>query len=412
MHQRSRPRTWPWCQIVVIRDPAANHRPCTPLELLFDLCFIVAASALVVELHHELVEGHAVRGALLYVLLFLPICWAWMLFSWFAAAYDNDDVIFRVLALGQMAGILALTTTIPAAFDGNLTSFAAGYALMRVPLVIKWIRAARSRTAEHRYAVRSAVGLSVCQLLWLSVVLVPPTAQAVLILAVLGCEFAVPPWATAAARRQVFHARHITERFGLFTMIMIGESIFATTIALEHALDLDVTWSMLVIGTATLLSAFCVWWLYFDVLDGRPLTLDRSRTLRWGHGHLFAFCAIGAMGAAADLAIQVQAESLVFDLPMRLAVSLPAAASVLALAWIRALSEHDSRFHTASRVIGASTIVIVGYAAGAHGPVAATTAVAAVMLLLAATETVTQGLHVRRRTAAAPRRRQAGARRR
>jgi len=389
-------RSWPWCQAVAVRNPAADHRQCTPLELLFDLCFVVSVAALVVELHHEVVNGHSERGALTYGLLFLAICWAWMLFSWFATAFDNDDVIYRLLTLGQMAGVLALTATIPTAFDGDLVPFAVCYILMRVPLILKWIRSARRHVDEHRYAARYAIGLSACQLAWLVLLVLPGGARPLFCLVLMGTELVVPPWAMAAAGRQVFHAGHITERFGLFTMIVIGESIFAATTALKESLELYATVPMVVIGIATLLSAFCVWWLYFDVLDGRAVMLDRSRAFWWGHGHLLAFCAIGAMGAGAEIAVQVQSEVLAFDLPMRTAVAAPAALSVLALAWIHSVTARSAPFNTVTRVLAALAIVIIGVMAGAHGPMAATVAVAAILLLQAVTETAVRGLHVRR----------------
>lgn len=395
-----RSTSWPWCQAVTMRDPAVGHRACTPLELLFDLCFVVSVAVLVVQLHHELVDGVAVHAAMTYVLLFLPICWAWMLFSWFATSYDNDDVIYRVLTLGQMTGVLALTATIPRAFEGDLAPFAVGYVLMRVPLIAKWIRSARSGAGERRYAIRYATGLTACQGAWLVILLVPSVVQPVVLVAVMALELLVPSWAMRAARRQVFHAQHLTERFGLFTIIVIGESILAATIALQGALDGPSVPSMIIIGVSTLVSAFCVWWLYFDVLDGRSIILDASRALRWGHGHLLAFCAIGAMGAAAEVAIQVQAESLAFGVGMRVAVIVPAVITVLALTGVHSVTQREARFHTAGRVLAAVTIAVVGMAVGEYGPAATTVTIAAVLLLLAVSETALQGLSMRRIAAA------------
>jgi low temperature requirement protein LtrA len=150
------------------------------------------------------------------------------------------------------------------------------------------------------------------------------------------------------------------------------------------------------IGASTLLSAFCVWWLYFDVLDGRPVTVDGAHPFRWGHGHLLAFCAIGAMGAAAEVAVQAQTEGLAFALPLRLAVVLPAALTVLALAWIRSVTARTTTAGTATRVLAATAILVGGLWAGASGPVAATVVVAAVLTLQAAFETIAQGLRIRR----------------
>lgn len=387
---------WPWCRPVLARDAHAQHRQCTPLELLFDLCFVVAIAALALELHHAVTDGHAAEGALGYVVLFLPICWAWMLFSWFATAYDNDDVVYRLLTLGQMAGLLALTATIPAAFDGNLAPFVIGFVLMRVPLILKWVRAARRQVDEHTCAGRHVIGLTFCQLAWLAALALPAVGRPVLILVLMAIELAVPVWAVACAHRRLFHAHHISERFGLFTIIVIGESIFAAAAALREAVAPDLGLPMAAIGAATLLSAFCVWWLYFDVLDGRPLTVDGAHPFRWGHGHLLAFCAIGAMGAAAEVAVQAQTDGLTFTFPVRLAVVLPAALTVLALAWIRSLTARATALATGTRLVAATAIVAGGLWAGEAGPVAASLAVAAVLTAQAAFETIAHGLSVRR----------------
>ena len=78
----------------------------TPLELLFDLCFVVAVGLAVTPLHHAIAGHHAVRGLHGFLVVFFAIWWAWMNFTWFAGAYDNDDVVYRVTTLVQIAGAL------------------------------------------------------------------------------------------------------------------------------------------------------------------------------------------------------------------------------------------------------------------------------------------------------------------
>ena len=77
----------------VMRDHTVHERPSTPLELLFDLCFVVAVAFLAAELHHGLAGGHAISAVAAYALLFVPIWWAWMSYSWFATAFSHDDAI-------------------------------------------------------------------------------------------------------------------------------------------------------------------------------------------------------------------------------------------------------------------------------------------------------------------------------
>src|SRR2546423_14236996 len=97
------------------RDPAETHRASTPLELFFDLTFVVAVSQAAAALHHGLVEGHASRALAGFPLVFFGIWWAWMQFTWFASAYDTDDVPYRLAVLLQLRGVLGLAAGAPPA---------------------------------------------------------------------------------------------------------------------------------------------------------------------------------------------------------------------------------------------------------------------------------------------------------
>src|SRR5262245_49251869 len=97
------------------RDPLEGHRAATPLELLFDLTFVVAIAAVVPEFAHTIVEDHPVQGLVGYLFAFFAIWWAWMNFTWFASAFDCDDALYRVLTMVQMAGVLVLAAGVPAA---------------------------------------------------------------------------------------------------------------------------------------------------------------------------------------------------------------------------------------------------------------------------------------------------------
>ncbi len=89
------------------------HRAATPLELLFDLTFVVAVAALVTQLGHGVAEGHAAEAVGPFLQVFFAIWWAWMNFTWFASSYDTDDVPYRLLTLLQMGGVLVLAAGVP-----------------------------------------------------------------------------------------------------------------------------------------------------------------------------------------------------------------------------------------------------------------------------------------------------------
>ena len=90
------------------RDPEEGGRASTPLELLFDLTFVIAFGAAADELAHALADNHVWEGVLAFCLAAFAVSWAWIGFSWFASAYDTDDWLFRLTTMVQMVGVLLL----------------------------------------------------------------------------------------------------------------------------------------------------------------------------------------------------------------------------------------------------------------------------------------------------------------
>ena len=158
---------------VVARDTDEPHRAATPLELLFDLVFVVAIASNAAELHHGLADAHyaTVVG---YSMTWFAIWWAWMNYTWFASAYDNDDVVFRLLTFVIMVGALFLAAGVPDIFaDGQSTTVVLGYAIMRFAMVGLWLRAAAGHPEGRQTALWYAGGITVVQLLWIARLGVP-----------------------------------------------------------------------------------------------------------------------------------------------------------------------------------------------------------------------------------------------
>src|ERR1700731_3938267 len=100
---RRRPdRAGLWLRPMSGRDRAEGHRVATSLELFFDLCFVGAVSQAAEQLDEFLAEGHYLHGVASFGMVFFAIWWAWMNFSWFASAYDTDDVLYRVMVFVQI----------------------------------------------------------------------------------------------------------------------------------------------------------------------------------------------------------------------------------------------------------------------------------------------------------------------
>ena len=291
----------------VLRSPDEAHRTSTPLELLFDLCFVVAVAQVAAELHHGVADHHVGTTIIGYALTFFAIWWAWVNFTWFASAHDSDDVVYRLLTLLQMTGVLVLAAGVhEAVVDRDFTVVVVGYVVMRLALVTQWLRVARDHPAERPRALRYAVGISVLQVLWVARLALPDAFDLPSFALLMAAEMWVP-W--SGERRGVlrFNAEHVVERYGLFTIIVLGEAILAATLAVNDAIDAQgLSFEVLVVALSALVTAFALWWVYF----ARPGEIERERpwtSFLWGYGHLPVFAGIAAFGAG----VQVATDSLI-----------------------------------------------------------------------------------------------------
>lgn len=145
------------------RDPLESHRVASPLELFTDLCYVVAIAQAGSSLHHQIIDGRPGHGLVWFAISFFAIFWAWLNFVWFNSAYDPDDTLNRLLTLLQIFGSLVLAAGVPRYFQEDLTLGVIGYVLMRIGLVLMWMRAAAGHAERRRTALRYAYGLMLVQ---------------------------------------------------------------------------------------------------------------------------------------------------------------------------------------------------------------------------------------------------------
>lgn len=325
-HERHRP-----LRRLTARGRDEAHRVASPLELFFDLCFVVAIAQAGVGLVHAVAGGHAGDGIMSYAMLFFAIWWAWMNFTWFASAYDNDDALYRVVTLVQIAGVLVLAAGISRAFeDHDYTVVWLGYLIMRVAMAAQWLRAARSAEgAERTTALRYAGGILLCMVGWLGLVLLPEPARPWVFLVMVIAELCVPLYAEKASTT-AWHPHHIAERYGLFTIIVLGETIAAATVAVKSGVDEhDALGELLPIAAGGLLIVFAAWWIYFVVpIHGRLRTSGQA--FLWGYGHYLIFASAAAIGAGLEVAVeQAVGKAHISTLSASAAVTLPTALYLL-----------------------------------------------------------------------------------
>ena len=337
---------------VVARDTDESHRAATPLELLFDLVFVVAIASNAAQLHHGLSDAHyeAVIG---YSLTWFAIWWAWMNYTWFASAYDNDDVGFRLLTFVIMTGALFLAAGVPDIFaDGQSVTVVIGYAIMRFGMVGLWLRAAAGHPERRQTALWYAGGITVVQLGWIARLAIEPGSPWVVasFVVLAAAELVVPVLAERGHGYTPFHPHHIAERYGLLTIIVLGEVILASVLAIQGAMSSTLsggsgghtapdaagpagggglTWAMAPLILGGLLVVFALWWLYFS-RDHATIVENPRAVWLFGYGHLPIFASVAAVGAA--LAAGVDVVQGVSDAGVRpISLSLAVAITVVAL---------------------------------------------------------------------------------
>ncbi len=353
---------------MVGRNPGEPHRSATSLELFFDLCFVVAVAQASASLHGALTQGDPASGVLRFALVFFTIWWAWMNFTWFASAYDPDGVTYRLTVLVQITGSLVLAAGVRRAFeDGDLHVITLGYVVLRTALAALWLRAALSDPARRRTALRFAAGVTACQIGWVGLLVVPAPLRLPGIAVMILAEVSVPVWAQSAGMTP-WHPHHIAERYELFTLIVLGESVAAATLAVRSAFDRHQgTGSLYALAAGGLLMAYAMWWLYF-ARSARTLLATTHRAHRrrfpWAYGHYLIFASATAEGAGlAAYADHLTRHTAGPPIAAGAAVTVPAAVFLITV-WAVHLRPHQRS--TAERI--PFPVAAVGVLAAAASP--------------------------------------------
>jgi low temperature requirement protein LtrA len=305
------PRPQPWLRRMSGRDPDEIGRTSTPLELLFDLTVVAAVAQAATQLQHALARGQASHALTGYAAIFFGLWWAWANFTWFASAYDTDDVPYRLLTLLQMAGVLVFAAGIPTAFrHSDFTTVVAGYVIMRLALVAQWLRAAHGDPGGRTSTLRFAAGVTVVQLAWIGWLSLSQLFGMAGFAVLAAAELAVPIWAQFTGRSTPWHPEHITERYGRFTIIVLGEVIAAITTAVQSALSHGPASSGLLTAAVTgLLLVFALWWSYFKHHAPESIRRSLPLTFVWALGHYLMLAAVAALGAGLQVVVGTLAHS-------------------------------------------------------------------------------------------------------
>ena len=350
------------------RDPKEEHRASTPLELLYDLTIVVGFGAASDQLAHYLAEGHVAAGVIGFAFGTFAISWAWVNYSWFASAYDTDDWVFRVATMVQMAGVIVLALGLPQMFasidHGDTLDngvMVAGYVIMRVPVVLLWWKVGRhdpARRPATRVLMRS---IGAAQVGWIALAAAElPVATTFALMSVLYAIELIGPYVGMHRAPIPWHAHHIAERYGLLVIITLGEVILGTVAAISAVIDGEHGWTLdaALLTVAGVGLAFGSWWMYFAVPWGDALAQHRERGFQFGHGHLFLFGSLAAVGAGLHTAaLRLEGEAVIGATATVATVVVPFALFVLSFYFVYSLvMRTKDPFHL---VLLAATIAVL-----------------------------------------------------
>ena len=340
------------------RDPTEPGRAASILELFFDLVFAIAVSAAAGQLHDAMSAGEVGYGIGAYAMVFFAIWWAWMNFTWFGTSFSTDDWLYRVITIVQMGGVLVLAAGVEPAFvDGDWSIIVVAYVVMRVAMIVQWIRAARAPGPLRKVALTYAAGIGIVQVLWIGFLFLPASASIPVFIALVIAEIAVPVIAERHQRTPL-HPEHIADRYGCFTLILLGESLLSSADAIIDVLHSGQALGDLVsIAILALASTAAVWWIYFWPPHEHAIT-SFSRALQYGYTHYIVFAAAGAFSAGVGVEIdRILGESALGEIAASFTVTVPIAVFLLGI-WFVAIRHRADRAVNTAVLVGAALVLL------------------------------------------------------
>jgi low temperature requirement protein LtrA len=236
-----------------------EERRTGPVELLWDLVFVFAVTQVTTLLSHDLTWTGLSHGLLVLALVW----WAWSAFVWAANAEQETSRALRAVLLLGMVLIFVAGLSLPHAFGDRATLFAASYAGVRFLHLGLYAHAARRGNASSAAIAGFGITVAIGMALLLGGSLFDGAPRAAIWTVAVAIDYAGPAWLTRERLRglQQVAVAHFAERYSLFVIICLGESIVATGLtAGERPIDADV-----VVAVALgLVATIGLWWTYFD----------------------------------------------------------------------------------------------------------------------------------------------------
>lgn len=260
-----------------------GERRATWLELFFDLIFVVA----IAQLAYNFSADFTLMGLAKLALLFIPVWWCWVGATFYDTRFDNDGLVDRLITLLQMAITATIAANIQHGLDTSSVGFALSYIAFRGVLICQYLHAAYHIPQARELVNWFATGFTISIIFWLASVFVPLPWRFIFWGCGLIIDFAIPLTAGTRVMKVPPNMAHTTERIGLFTIIVLGESIVAVVGGVSGREWTPISIAIALLGLSI---AFSFWWMYFDTVDQSPLHAMKQGkmkiSLTWLYSHL------------------------------------------------------------------------------------------------------------------------------
>ena len=272
-----------------------TNRSISWLELFYDLVYI----ATLIQIGNFLSSNVDTQGFAQFLVLTVVVWWAWTGETFYQNRYVVDDLIHRVLVFTQMFAVATIGLSISMAFGDLYVQFTLAYVVIRLMLIFMYLRSMRAHPESSALSRGYVTGFSLGIAVWLGSLLLPAEIHWVGWLVGITIELTVPlrPRIRVLQQSVSIDYHHIAERFGIFTIIVLGESFVKV---LDDAQGISIEVPQMIFSTFGLSVLYSLWWLYFtDTTDAVVEFVNPWKPFTWIYAHFPLAASLVMFGVAA-----------------------------------------------------------------------------------------------------------------
>ncbi len=355
-----------------------TNRSISWLELFYDLVYV----GTLIQIGNFLSDNTSILGFGQFIVLMIVIWWAWTGETFYQNRYVSDDLLHRCLVFLQMFAIASLGISVSQAFGALYVQFTLAYVVIRLLLVVMYARAMGSHPESRSLSWGYVTGFSLGALIWLGSLLLPAELHWVGWMVGIAVELSVPlmPGMRRLQAQHTFDQHHLKERFGIFTLIVLGEAFIKV---LDDAQGSLIGIPELAFSTFGLIVMYALWWLYFSEVDETRISLQVSlRRLVWLYSHSLLVISLVMFGVGAkklfEAVIEQPGEALYP--PYRLLYMGSIALYLVALALIEYGTHEIVWRRIVLRLVAAAVVFVFGLVATTLDPIGFVIPIAIVMV--------------------------------